>query len=260
VVLAPQRTAARTRSDVPAGDAMRIPLRDGSVSQDIWETLPSPFLRTTCLVVSFFVCPPPPTPTPGPAFSTSLSLWSSVLRVHVFLSLSFVATVRRPGFIVPLGPPSSSGFPNFLASILLWSSVFRAHFLWAFLRRPSASGPVYFHLRYAHHRRPRARHPPQSSLRRHCVSLPLLPSTSVGSCFPPDIFLVLSHLIMISSPHSPRLSLLLLVVLSVFVGLSLSCCFSFFSLPCPSSLSCSFSSSTSSSPFSLSPSVLCRPD
>jgi hypothetical protein len=116
---------------------MRIPLRVCWVSQVFWEKIPSPFLRPACLFVSFFVCPPPPTPTPGPAFSTSLSLWSSVLRVHVFLSLPFVATVRRPGFIVPLDPPSSSGFPNFLASILLWPR----------FSGPTSSGPFFGVLR-----------------------------------------------------------------------------------------------------------------
>jgi hypothetical protein len=160
VVWAPPWTAARTPSAVP-GDAMRIPLRDASVYFGLWETLPTTFLRTACLVVSFFVCAPPrafllPFRC-GLRFSGSMS----------FLLFPFVAAVSRPAFIVPLGPASSSGSLGLFISISLWSSAFRGHLLWAFLRRPSSSVSVYFRLRYAQHRQPRARHHPQSLLRRH---------------------------------------------------------------------------------------------
>ena len=60
MVYAPPWKAVRSLSKVPAGDAMhRIPLREGSIHHDLLETFPTTFLRTTCLVVSIFVCAPP---------------------------------------------------------------------------------------------------------------------------------------------------------------------------------------------------------
>ena len=162
VVYAPPWKAVRSLSKVPAGDAMhRIPLREGSIHHDLLETFPTTFLRTTCLVVSIFVCAPPR------VFLLPFRCGLRFSGPMAFLLFPFVAAVCRPAFIVPLGPASSSGSLGLFTSFSLWSSVFRDHLLWAFLRRPSSSVSVYFRLRHAHLRQPRARHHPQSLLRRH---------------------------------------------------------------------------------------------